>query len=195
MFQVQRHYGLPAKIVHAIQTIYQNSKSAVLVEGKLSEEFDVTTGVLQGDTLAPFLFIIVMDYILKNAEQEHRANSGEGFVTKLKRSARLNSRETTTSLNDLDFADDIALLEGSLDRAQQQLSITAKKAREVGLEVNVQKTEAFSNQEHASANEAIHTHEYIELDGQRIEWVKNFKYLGSMVASSETDIRARKGQT
>ena len=45
-----------------------------------------------------------------------------------------------------------------------------------------------------SANEAIHTHEYIELDGQRIEWVKNFKYLGSMVASSETDIRARKGQ-
>ena len=135
-----------------------------------------------------------MDYILKNAEQEHRANSGEGFVTKPKRSARLNSRETTTSLNDLDFADDIALLEGSLDRAQQQLSITAKKAREVGLEVNVQKTEAFSNQEHASANEAIHTHEYIELDGQRIEWVKNFKYLGSMVASSETDIRARKGQ-
>jgi len=50
------------------------------------------------------------------------------------------------------------LLEGSLARAQQQLSITAKKAREVGLEVNVQKTEAFSNREHASANEAIHAH-------------------------------------
>ena len=86
------------------------------------------------------------------------------------------------------------MLEGSLDRAQQQLSITAKKARKVVIEVNVQKTEAFSNQEHASANEAIHTHEYIELDGQRIELVKNFKYLGSMVVSSESDIRARKGQ-
>ena len=45
-------------------------------------------------------------------------------------------------------------------------------AREVGLEVNVQKTEAFSNREHASANEAIHTHEYIE-DGKQIEITLN----------------------
>ena len=132
-----------------------------------------------------------MDYILRNAEQEHRANGGEGFVTKPRRSARENSRETSSSINDLDFVDDIALLEGSIARAQQQLSITAKMAREVGLEVNVQKTEAFSNREHASANEAIHTHEYIELDGKQIDWVNNFKYLGSMVASSKTDVRAR----
>ena len=40
MFRILRHYGIPAKIVRAIQTIYQNSKSTVLVEGKLSEEFD-----------------------------------------------------------------------------------------------------------------------------------------------------------
>ena len=118
MFRILRHYGIPAKIVRAIQAIYKNSKSAVLEEGKLSEEFDVTTGVLQGDSLAPFLFIITMDYILRNAEQEHRANGGEGFVTKPRRSARENSRETSSSINDLDFADDIALLEGSLARAQ-----------------------------------------------------------------------------
>ena len=48
MFRILRHYGIPAKVVRAIQAIYKNSKSAVLVEGKLSEEFDVTTGVLQG---------------------------------------------------------------------------------------------------------------------------------------------------
>ena len=65
----------------------------------------------------------------------------------------------------LDFADDI--LDGSLARPQQKLFITTKKAREVEFEVNVQKTEAFSNREHVSANKAIDTHEYIELDGKQ----------------------------
>ena len=29
--------------------------------------FDITTGVLQGDTLAPFLFIIVLHYAMRKA--------------------------------------------------------------------------------------------------------------------------------
>ena len=32
-----------------------------------TDDFDVNTGVLQGDTLAPFLFIIVVDYVLRHA--------------------------------------------------------------------------------------------------------------------------------
>jgi hypothetical protein len=34
----------------------------------------------------------------------------------------------------------------------------------------------------------------IQLNGQSIEWVENFKYLGSMMLSSTTDIKVRKGQ-
>lgn len=49
--------------------------------------------------------------------------------------------------------------------------------------VNVKKTEAFTNQD-KSKN--------LELGSQRIEWVNNFKYLGSMVKVSETDISTRK---
>ena len=29
-----------------------------------SEEFDIVAGVLQGDTISPYLFIIVLDYVL-----------------------------------------------------------------------------------------------------------------------------------
>ncbi len=39
----------------------------------------------------------------------------------------------------------------------------------------------------------IDAHQYIELNGNTIEWTKDFKYLGSHIASSEIDIRARKG--
>lgn len=191
MFEILRHYGIPSNIVQAIQAIYKNSKSAVLVEGKQTAEFDVTTGVLQGDTLAPFLFIIVMDYVLNRAQAQHKANCNSGgFVTK-----RSNGRRhPEEAIFDLDFADDIALLEGAFDRAQFQLNTIADNARMVGLEINIKKTEALTNQQHNNPDTEINSHKYLELKGQQIEWVRDFKYLGSYVASSETDIRIRKGQ-
>ncbi|RXN36026.1 kinetochore Spc25 [Labeo rohita] len=138
MFEILHHYGIPDKLVRAIKTIYNNSKSAVLVEGGLTEEFEITTGVLQGDTLAPFLFIIVIDYVLKNAELNHATihgiNEGEnGFVTQ----PRQCRRQPVTAIFDLDFADDLALLEGNLERAQSQLNEIAKQAEQVGLVVNL----------------------------------------------------------
>ncbi|GAA6087627.1 uncharacterized protein LOC103374843 [Tachysurus ichikawai] len=134
---------------------------AVLVEGELTDEFDITTGVLQGDTLAPFLFIIVIDYVLKNTElnhaRSHGINKGEnGFVTQ----PRQLRRELAIAIFDLDFADDLALLEGNLERAQSQLNETAKQAEQVGLMVIVKKTEAFTNQD-KSKN--------LKLGSQRIE--------------------------
>ena len=48
------------KIVNIIKCLYDGSTSAVLVDGILSKEFLVTTRVLQGAILAPFLFIIVL---------------------------------------------------------------------------------------------------------------------------------------
>ncbi len=46
MFGVLRFYGISAKVVDAIASLYNNSKGTVLVNGKLSESFDITTGVL-----------------------------------------------------------------------------------------------------------------------------------------------------
>src|SRR5690606_17219319 len=57
-------YGFPDKIINAIKCLYTNSKSRVRVVGELSDEFDVTSGVLQGDVLAPFLFVTVVNYIM-----------------------------------------------------------------------------------------------------------------------------------
>ena len=182
MFSILRHYGIPEKIVNAIKTIYKNSRSAVIVEGNISEEFEVTTGVLQGDTLAPFLFIIVLDYVMRKAEADNTNDKGEhGFITNLRESVR----RPATSINDLDFTDDIALLENSLEQSQLQLQYTSNRAKEVGLEVNIKKTEAMTNQAKNGT---------IKLDGETIKWVENFKYLGSMMLSSETDIKIRKGQ-
>ena len=63
MFTIQRHYGNLEKIVRAIRVLYDNSRSSVFVDGLLTKEFEITTGVLQGDVLSPFLFFIIIDLI------------------------------------------------------------------------------------------------------------------------------------
>ena len=40
----------------------------------------------------------------------------------------------------------------------------------------------------------LDTHQYIDLEGQVVEWTKYFKYLGSHIESSESGIKIRKGQ-
>ena len=70
MFAVLRHYGIPEAVVNAISVHYKKPKSAVMVDGGLSDPFDVTTGVLQGDVLAPFLFVVLVDYLLKKATSQ-----------------------------------------------------------------------------------------------------------------------------
>ncbi|CAF2821834.1 unnamed protein product [Rotaria sp. Silwood2] len=133
----------------------------MLVDGQISQEFDVTTGGLQGDTLAPFLFIIVIDCVMKNAESDHTNEQGEhGFITNLRQS----QRRPTTTIHDLDFADDIALLESNFDRAQMQLITTVKWADKVGLQGLLIKTLLVTDNTHAPGEKA----RLIEIKDQRV---------------------------
>jgi len=175
MFSVLRHYGIPQTIVDAIQVLYTNSSSAVMVDGSISEPFNVTTGVLQGDVLAPFLFIILVDYLLGKA-----SGSDTGLLTCPRRS----SRYPVKILNDLDFADDIALLESSIPRAQSQLTRTANAAADLGLIISAPKTEFMTTN--------CHPQPPLQVYGNPIKHVTDFKYLGSMMGSSASDYKRRK---
>ena len=62
-----------------------------------------TTGILQGDTLAPYLFAIVVDYILR---QSVDIINYQGLDVKPNKTTRDRSK----FLTDLDYADDIALI-------------------------------------------------------------------------------------
>ena len=68
-----------------------------------TEYFDIVTEVLQGDTLAPYLFIICLDYMLRTLIDKIKEN---GFELTKKRSRRYPAKTIT----DADNADDIAIL-------------------------------------------------------------------------------------
>ncbi len=66
MEQILLTYGLPKETVIAIAMMmpYKNMKVKVPSPDGDTDYFDIVAGVLQGDTLTPYLFIICQDDVL-----------------------------------------------------------------------------------------------------------------------------------
>ena len=47
--------------------LYRNTKVKVCFSDGDTDYFDIVAGVLQGETLAPYLFIICLDYMLETS--------------------------------------------------------------------------------------------------------------------------------
>ena len=69
-----------------------------------TEQFMLLAGVLQGDTRALYLIIIVLDYALRQAIVGREEELGFTITP------RLSRRVHPVILTDLDFADDIAII-------------------------------------------------------------------------------------
>lgn len=179
MLKILLAYGIPNSIVQAINIMYSNTQAVVLSPDGETDAFEILAGVLQGDTLAPYLFVIVLDYVMRTAIGE--MGDSLGFTITPRRSRR----HPAEVLTDLDFADDIALLSDTLSQAQDLLTRVESAAATVGLKMNVSKTKFM----------AYNTNERPTLctnEGSHLDQVKDFQYLGSWVDESEKDFKIRK---
>lgn len=161
--------GVPSKIIKLIQNLYSDANISVLHEDMLSEPFQLTTGVKQGCPLSPMLFNIVLDEIMRHVTRVPR-----GITWGFKR------------LEDLDYADDIALLAHSQSDLQSKIDALHGEAQDVGLLINTQKTKIMR------INPSNNTP--LTINGAQLEEVTIFNYLGSVVATKggvEKDIENR----
>ena len=67
MEQIQLAYGLLKENVAAIMNLYKNTKVKFCSPDGDTDNSDFVAGVLQGDTLAQYLFIICLDYVLRTS--------------------------------------------------------------------------------------------------------------------------------
>ena len=136
MQKIMVAYGIPGKVVEMIMRLYNGSKAHVMTPDGPSDEFNITAGVLQGDTLAPFLFVIIVDWVMRNAIEE----AGEGVGFSLHNSSRSSNRPhgSPSERTDLDFADDISLLSNNMVDAQRLLSAVEHWSLAVGLKLHQQ---------------------------------------------------------
>ena len=175
MEQILLAYGLPKETVTAITILYRNTKEKVRSPDEDTEYFDIVARVLQGDMLAPYLFIICLDYMLRTSIGKIREN---GFKLTKKRSRRYPAKTIT----DADYADDIAILANTLNQTETLLHSLERAAVGIGLHVNAHKTEYMSfNQAGDISTE----------DGTSLKLVGKFTCLGSSVSSTEKYIDTR----
>ena len=76
ILSILKAYGMPESLVNAIEDIYSDTRAKVLSPDGETKYFSITAGVLKGDTLPPYLFIIVMDYALRKPSRERRKSLG-----------------------------------------------------------------------------------------------------------------------
>ena len=77
MEQILLTYGLPKETVTAIMMLYRNTKVKVRSLDGNTDYFNIVATVLQGDTLAPYLFIICLDYVFRTTIDKIKEN---GFI-------------------------------------------------------------------------------------------------------------------
>ena len=114
LWWAMRSVGVEEWAVRVVQGMYTNARSRVRVNGQLSEEFKVEVGVHQGSVLSPLLFILVLEAL---------------------------SRELRTGLPwELLYADDLVVIDGSLDGCLGKLKAWKSGMERKGLRVNMKKT-------------------------------------------------------
>ena len=159
--------------VSAIMLLSINTKVKVRSPDGDTDYFDFVVGVLRGDTLALYLFIICLDYVLRTSIDNIKEN---GFKLTKERSKRYPAKAITNA----NYADDIALLANALAQTETLLHRLKKATTGICFLFNAHKTEyMFFNQRGR------------HLNGSSLKLVEKFTYLGSSVSSTETDIDMR----
>ena len=168
-------YGIPKEIVAAILILYRNTKSMVRSPDEDAGFVYILVVVLQGDTLARFLFVICLDYVLRISVDKCNEY---GLTLELARSRRFHTKKIT----DAYYAEDVVLLSDNSYNAQKLLYILEKSAAFIGLHVNATKTEYMCYNQDSK----IET-----LNKTILKKTDDFVYLGSNIASTEKDVLIR----
>ena len=143
--------------------LYHGSTAAVTARFGLAETFDTTSGVLQGDTLSPRLFILLVDFILRQSLVDE-----DGPTLK----PANGRRHLAATLTALAYADDIAITCDSASGGESTLRRQQFHSDAIGLKLNAAKTQVL-HVGYESDPEPILT-----LDGTTIDVCDIYNYHG-----------------
>lgn len=171
LWQVLRKFGIEEGLIQTIQALYNNTSSAVLLNNQIGDYFKTTVGVRQGCLLSPVLFNLFLENIMRETLYDFHSTISIGGRT----------------INNLRFADDIDLMGGSNRELQDLTKRLEERAGAYGMEVSTEKSKVL-------VNSTTNTHAEIYMNGQQLEEVDAFKYLGATLTKdgrSTIEIKTR----
>ena len=174
--QILKAYGVPGEIAKAIEVLNVNTTAQVLSPDSDTDVFNIELLNSHRDTLAPYLFIVALDYAMRKAIQ---TPTSYGFTLCKSRSRR----HPAVVITDTDCADDIALLSDSIEQAQLLLHQVESAAKVISLHINEMKSEYMIFNQDGEEIKSLNDH--------KLKCVDDFVYLGSWINSCKKDIDVR----
>ena len=171
LWSILRHYGIPSKLVHLIKSFYRNFRCSV---GHSDTFFEVKTGVRQGCVMSAILFNLAIDWVMRRTTED----TPKGIRWSL-----------FTTLDDLDFADDLALLSHTHQHIQDKTSRLQTFGQQVGLRISTKKTETMTLN--------VNTPAPVKVNGANLQQTDKFTYLGTIIkpeGGTKEDIYSRLGK-
>lgn len=171
LWKILRCYGIPEDIVSIIKVFYSNFTCRV---GRSQHSFPIISGVRQGCVMSAMLFNIAIDWVMRKTTEDQP------------RGIRWN---LFSHLDDLAFADDIALMSHSHAHMQEKTNRLSRFGNQVGLKISQKKTKIMTLNIERPAN--------IKVEDTNLPTTQEFTYLGSVLrhdGGAEKDICARLGK-
>lgn len=94
----------------------------------------------------------------------------------------MGCKKTNLKINSIAFADDMALFAETMEEAREQILELKKQAAKIGLKISFEKTKIMTNNNYPN--------KYLKIQEQKIEIVKEFKYLGEWISWNADESKA-----
>ena len=111
ILEILRKYGVPRKLVDAIGKFYESTFASVLSLDGEADLFRIQAGILQGNNLAPFLFVLIVEYAMRQAIDGHVEQLGFEITP------QKSQQHPAIKVADMLFADDVTFLSEETDQA------------------------------------------------------------------------------
>ena len=155
-----KRFGFGTNFLQWVKVLFQNTRSCIIYNGWISEDFEINCGIRQGCPFSPLAFIIGLELL---AIRLRESNNFNGLTI-----------DTEHILKILLYADDITVFLENENDFQQVMLIIDKFSKVSGLRLNKNKSEAMglgrSKNAHFNCG---------------VKWVKEIKILGIYFSHSK----------
>src|SRR5574337_636832 len=158
LWKILQEMGIPDHWTCLLRNLFAAQEATIRTEHGTTDWLQIGKGVCQGCILSPCLFNLYAEYIMRNTGLEE---------------AQAAIKIAGRNINNLRYADDTTLMAESEEELKRLLMKVKVESEKVGLKLNIQKTKIMASGPITSW----------EIDGETVETVSDFIFLGSKITA------------